>query len=81
MQTISVKYLNATTTKGARVKATTTGGHSLTEARDYSLEFSQQAARVALELKHKMEWFSPMVGGHTKDGMVFVFTKSEYEIA
>ena len=81
MQTISVKYLNATNTKGARVKATTTGGHSLIEARDYALNFEQQAARVALELKHKMEWFSPMVGGTTKEGMVFVFTQSGFNIA
>lgn len=80
MQTINVKYLNATDTLGARVKATTSGGHTLTAARDYALDFDQQAAKVARELKHKMEWFSPMVGGHTKDGMTFVFVKSDFVI-
>jgi len=80
MQTITTKILPATNTKPARVKATHEGnalsatiprGNGAIE-KDYN-----QAARI---LKTRLKWPGKMVGGHTRDGMVFVFIHGEYII-
>lgn len=72
-QTISTKYLNATSSNGARIKATTTSGESLTAAYNYGKEVADAHAEVAQKLKTKLGWKGKMHGGATKDGYVFVF--------
>lgn len=72
-QTISTKYLNATNTNGARIKAMTTSGESLTAAYNYGKEGADAHAEVAQKLKTKLGWKGKMHGGAIKDGYVFVF--------
>ena len=56
MQSIQVKYLPATNTKGARLKATCEAG-SLIESREYSLEVKDQALGLAYKLANqKLDW-------------------------
>lgn len=71
MQTIHTKHLPATATKPARIKATASGGGggitiSVHAADDAHLEAMKQ-------LCHKLDWHGLIAGGHTKDGMVWVF--------
>jgi hypothetical protein len=79
MQTINVKYLSATNTKGARIKASCEGG-SVTISRSYSDNVEADYMAAAKALKDKLGWAGDMVGGHTKDGMVFVFPTESYKI-
>lgn len=76
MQAIQVKYLGATNTKGARIKATCEGG-SLTESRDYSLDSTEQAERLAYELANeKLNWnVKKLVGGTFNNVDYFVIVK------
>ena len=56
MQSIQIKYLPATDTKGARLKATCEAG-SLTESSDYQLEVKDQALNLAFTLANqKLDW-------------------------
>lgn len=73
MQAIQVKYLSATNTKGARLKAQCEGG-SLTQSRDYSIDFSQQAKKLAYELANKkLNWnVKKLVGGSFNNVDYFV---------
>jgi hypothetical protein len=54
MQSIQVKYLPATNTQPARLKATCEGG-SITEPRDH-LEASEQALNLAFKLSNQLNW-------------------------
>jgi hypothetical protein len=54
MQSIQVKYLPATNTQPARLKATCEGG-SIIEARN-NLETSEQALNLAFKLSNKLNW-------------------------
>lgn len=76
MQAIQVRYLGATNTKGARIKATCEGG-SLTESRDYSLDSTEQAERLAYELANeKLNWnVKKLVGGTFNNVDYFVIVK------
>ena len=79
MQTITVKYLSVTNTKGARIKATQSEGKtSVTLSRDYGLNFEEQAMDAAKAICKKLGWSGTMQGGHTKEGMVFVFANGMY---
>jgi len=79
MQTITTKYLGPTNTKGSRIKASCEGG-SITVSLDYGVEIEQDYMKAAKALKDKMNWSGEMIGGHTKDGMVFVFVNDFYKI-
>lgn len=78
MQSITVKYLGPTNTKGSRFKAThTTGSRSVTRPYDYALTISEnewEAARaLILELgwdKNVTEWVRGTI--NKRDGAVFV---------
>jgi len=79
MQTITTKYLSATHLRDARMKATHTGGYtSVTESYDYALNNEDNHIVVAHMLAQKLGWDSTYVGGHTKEGMVFVDAKPVY---
>lgn len=79
MKTISTKYYGSTKTKPSRIKATdgdNTIWHNFDH--DYTLESNYMIA--AGKLKVKLEWSEKMIGGHTKEGMVFVFKSHQYVI-
>ena len=58
MQTISTKYLSATNTQDARIKATHTGNFtSVTSGYDYSLNSEENQLKVALLLAQKLKWY------------------------
>lgn len=74
-QTITTKYFGPTNQYGARIKAITSSGESLTIGRDYAVDAVADFKRAALTLAKKLKWNSgqDMVGGAVKDGYVFVF--------
>jgi hypothetical protein len=78
MTAIETKYLPATDTCGARIKATAGGMHASVPF-DYSLgeiELHFEAAK-GLVSKHSLEWdISTMVYGGTDKGYTFCFPKS-----
>lgn len=79
MQTITCKYLGPTNSKGARIKASCEA-KSITVSRNYGTNVEGDYMRAAKELKLAMGWPGKMVGGHTKDGMVFVFANDSHSI-
>ena len=80
MVTIETKLLPATNNRGYRVKATSSGGSSITIKQDHTLEEGDKHASAAIALMQKMDWHWRMIGGHTKDGMVWVFADNLYQI-
>lgn len=79
MQTITTKYINPTATSGAKIKATSTGGESVTVPYDYSNE-NKGHLTAAKKLKDKLGWKGTMHGGHIKGGFVFVFSDPELQV-
>jgi len=79
MQTISTKYIGATTHRGTRYKATHTGGaRSVTLGKDYALSDEQNHTAAAEALAALLNWEGQFIGGHTVEGMVFVHAAPEY---
>lgn len=74
MQTISTKYYGPTNTKGSRIKATTSSGITKWFSYDYGLEGKENHIEAARALKDALYWTGDMIGGDTKDGLVFVFS-------
>ena len=73
MQAIQVKVLAPTDTKGSRIKAWSFSGESITLARDYSSELSEDMYRAAVQLAKKLEWKNVFRGGTLPNGdMVWV---------
>lgn len=89
MQAIKTKYLGATNTRGARIKATCDAG-SVTVSWDYELgaEANHDSARKALQLKLAKDrngdtdylnrslndpWLRPMVGGALPNNEGYAF--------
>ena len=56
LQTIKVKYLGPTNSRGARVKASTAHGDSVTLDYDYGLNGSQNFDNAALKLATNLGW-------------------------
>ncbi len=86
MQTIEVRYIGPTDTKGSRFKATRSGmpssiaKTSVTVSYDYSLNTSDNHWAAAKALIAAMEWdCTTWHGGSTKKGMVFV-QPAAYEV-
>ena len=79
MKAITTKYLGPTNSRGSRIKASDGDGHSVTISYDYSLSGHDKVyAKAAYALCTKMNWnTSGLIGGGTKEGMVFVFAESE----
>ena len=75
MKTISTKYLEATETMPARIKAYDMDGNSVTLSRWARPDLDGEALylRVAKTLRDKMGWKGHLVGGGTKEGYVFCF--------
>jgi len=81
MKSIKTKYLPATNTSGARIKATA-GGMSVTVPYDHSksdVHVHFEAVKGLVE-KHGLDWdVSRMVYGGTEGGYVFCFPQSIIE--
>ena len=76
MQAIHTKYIGATNSRGARIKAYTHAGLSATIAYPYELsyELCHFEAVKALVQKHKLEWaIENMRFGDSADGKGYVF--------
>ena len=75
MQTIMTKYLGATATKDARVKAMTSSGHrgsTYTVEWDHSLDVEGTHAYAAQKLLDRLGWLGAWRMGSTDRGYVFV---------
>lgn len=73
MQTIATKYHGCTNTKGSRVSATASGaGKRVFVSYDHSLDIDGNHKAAALKLMSELDWTGKFIGGHTKQGMVFV---------
>lgn len=73
---IQVKYFGPTNTRGTRWKATAEGGHSVTLSRDYALNGSDDARRVATALCEHMAW-GPITGSGVLPNGDYVFTMGD----
>lgn len=79
MQTITTKYLGPTDTQGTRIKAVHTGAAtSITVPYNYALSNGGNHKEAAAALAKKLEWNGEYIGGHTKDGMVWINSRPEY---
>ena len=63
METIVTKYLGPTNRRSARIKATTTGGHSLTLLYNDELDREETHKPAAEALRNKMGWTGEMIAG------------------
>ena len=72
MHTIEAKYMGPSETHGARIKATASGGFSLTVKKDHSLTDYANHERAAKTLVEKLNWPGQWVCGGTKTGYIFV---------
>ncbi len=61
MKAIQIRYLGATNTKGARLKAWTDAG-ALIQSREYSEDVGQQARELAKNYISKMGWDTGISG-------------------
>lgn len=80
MQTIKTKILPSTNTKPTRIKAISASGLSVTISRSCNSLLSSDHMKAAYKLKMQLGWTDKMIGGHTKDGMIFVFHSDNYII-
>jgi hypothetical protein len=79
MKAIYTKYLGPTNTKGARIKAFTQGGFSVSIPcpRELDNEARHFEAVKALVTKHKLDWnIRDMRFGDAPSGYVFCFAES-----
>lgn len=77
MQAITVKYLAVTDTKPTRYKATCEGGSVTTSDPGFDRYEDNYCYACAL-LMSKMGWTGKMIGGGSKNGMVFVSDEPLY---
>ena len=80
MIAIQTKFIPATNTRAAKIKAYTCNGHKAVVSIDYALDDVQRHAKAVSALIEKemlyVPDFSTMVYGGTKEGYVFCFTQS-----
>ena len=89
MQTIATKFLPPTTHKGERIRATHTGGAEsvLIDGVNKFDSTDEAHKHAAALLMRKLGWdrdgadSSRMIGGHTNEGMVWVFELGAPEIS
>jgi hypothetical protein len=79
MKAIVTKYLPASNSKGARIKASDSDGNSITVSYPQECHTELEASRTAANaLCEKMNWKGNMVSGQIRIGLttyeIFVFT-------
>lgn len=73
MRTIATKYHGPTNCKGSKISATASGaGKRVYVSYDHALDIDGNHKAAALKLMKELNWHGQYIGGHTKDGMVFV---------
>ena len=74
-QSIQTKYLSPTNTRGARIKAITSMGLSVTIPLPYELSYEERhfEAVKALLVKHGLDWGNQFAIGASIDGAGYVF--------
>ncbi len=82
MTAIETHYLGPTNYRGSRYVASTSDGHRIVLSCDYRLTEGRNHAKAASALRAKLDWghCGPMLGGWTKKGMAWVFTKGSENI-
>lgn len=80
MQTITTKYIGQTEKRCSRIKATHSGNYaSIIMSYDHALNAEENYIVAAKLLAERLNWDGQFIGGHTKDGMVFVDAKPVYD--
>jgi hypothetical protein len=72
MQYIKTKYLCPTDHKGSRIKATASGGQTLTIPYDHALSSDDLHVKAALALAARLGWSGEYAAGRDDNGHVFV---------
>ena len=82
MQTIQTKFLSVTDTKGARIKATNSGGtKSIIISYPFECDVKGAHAKAAIMLRGKLGWEGEMIQGTLSNGAnVFIFVKGSTRI-
>jgi hypothetical protein len=75
MQSITTKYIGPRNVRGARIKATTTTGLSVTIPYDHALGLDENHEKAVQALARKLKWTGRMVAGGAMGGggNVYVF--------
>jgi hypothetical protein len=77
MQTIETKYVGATNYKGSRIIASASGSSAkVTIPYDSGQADENMHVTAAIMLCNKLNWEGKMIGGHSKQGMVWVFDEA-----
>jgi hypothetical protein len=80
MQTITTKYIGQTEKRCSRIKVTHSGNYaSIIMSYDHALNAEENYIVAAKLLAERLNWDGQFIGGHTKDGMVFVNAKPVYD--
>jgi protein involved in temperature-dependent protein secretion len=77
MIAITTKYLGPTNARGARIKATTGNGESVTVPYPYEYSGAKAHAVAALELARKLRWTGDIIAGATATGYSFTLASSD----
>lgn len=72
-QAISTKFLGATNTRGARIKAVSASGHALITSYEHAMNSDENHKAAALALAEKLQWVGEWFGGATASGYTFVY--------
>jgi hypothetical protein len=72
MQTITTKFLQPTNHTGARIKATSSSGISMTRSYEYGMSTEENHEEVAMALAERLEWDYDFAVGDLPTGFVFV---------
>jgi hypothetical protein len=74
MQTITTKYVGPSNVRGSRIIATASGNKARSII-SYNCALSSEDAHMegVKALCAKLNWTGEMIGGHTENGMVWVF--------
>jgi hypothetical protein len=72
MQTITTKFIQPTSNTGARIKATSSGGISMTRAYEHGMSTEENHEEVAMALAERLAWDYDFAVGDTATGFVFV---------
>ena len=75
---ILTKYIGPTNVRGARVKAYTESGRSITLGWNHALNSEENHEGAAKALAKKMNWTGTLIGGGTKTGYAFVFERGPF---
>jgi hypothetical protein len=79
MQAIVTKYIGPTNTKGARIKAVSCGGLSVTVPYEYDLDSYGAHCMAAVELCKNLKWEFNHVAGELPDGSTAWVKIPEYQ--